>query len=280
MTAVNTYATLAEFKAFVTNRGATSTPITDTADDAVIDQLLEQASRFLDSETARQYYPSLETRYFDLPSGRQLFLDDDLLAVTSITNGDGTSITSTDYVLESRNNPPYWAIKLKESSSIVWEADSSGNSERVIAVAGFWGYHNDYTRRGWRVGSTLAEDLDTSEVGWDMTSGTLFSAGQIIKVDNEIAIISSVATNTVTIVSRAENGTTAATHLTGGTVYIWRPMDEVRNAALELANNAYHRRFGQSLRSEETITAAGIVLTPREVPHLTKEFIKTYQRYV
>jgi hypothetical protein len=55
-------------------------------------------------------------------------------------------------------------------------------------------------------------------------------------------------------------------------------MEEAHNAACEIANTAYRRRFGQSTSNTETVTAAGIVLSPREIPAMAQEFIKTYQR--
>ena len=56
----NKYATLTDYKAYTTSRGQTAS--TDTTDDGVISNLLTQASRYLDRETKRQYYPSIETR--------------------------------------------------------------------------------------------------------------------------------------------------------------------------------------------------------------------------
>jgi hypothetical protein len=57
-------------------------------------------------------------------------------------------------------------------------------------------------------------------------------------------------------------------------------MDSCKLACLEIANNAYRRRFGQSSNSNtETITAAGVVLTPRDIPTVAMEFIGTYRMY-
>ena len=81
----NKYATLTDYKAYTTSRGQTAS--TDTTDDGVISNLLTQASRYLDRETKRQYYPSSETRLYDIPNDRDLLLDGDLLEVTTLTNG-------------------------------------------------------------------------------------------------------------------------------------------------------------------------------------------------
>lgn len=278
MTARNPYATLSEYKSFKVGRGQTAT--TDATDDVVIDGFLEAASRYIDDKTARWFYPRIETRYYSTPeSGNELLFDADLLAITTLLNGDATSIASTEYNLLPKNDTPKYGLKIKGSSSVVWEADSNSNTDYVIALTGIFGFHNHYVD-GWKVGSTLAEDLDVSELGFDMASGALFSAGQIIKVDNEICLASSVASNTVTVIERAANGSTAATHSSGATVHYWQPMETARNAVLETAVNAYRRRAGQSQGGTETITGAGVVITPRDIPAMAEEFIRSYRRLV
>ena len=271
MTALNIYATLAEFKSWLTQRG--SLLEIDSADDAVIEDLLEGVSRYIDQWTNRTFYPRYETRYYSVPDGeypRSLMLDDDLLAVVTLTNGDANTIASTEYYLSPRNYEPKYQITLEEASTYYWELDSSGNSEYVISVAGWWGYHNHYTQRGWYAASTLAEALDISETDWDVTSGAAYSPGQIVKVDTELAIISSISSNTLSVVQRGENGSTAATHLTAATLYRWQPMDSIRQATMLIAQSMYQSRAGQTSTGRMTITAAGIVIRPEDVPPLAQ----------
>lgn len=134
MTLTNGYCTLAEFKSW---QNITSTNATD---DTTIEGIIEMASRFIDAETKRTFYARSETKYFDVPEGRELPLNDDLLTITTLTNGDGTVLTSTYYNLVPKNRSPYYAIRLKELSSYAWSVDSSGNTEYVITVVGTWGY--------------------------------------------------------------------------------------------------------------------------------------------
>lgn len=282
MTARNVYATLAEFKAYFTARGGSAA--TDAADDAVIEKLLEQASRHLDSKTARWFYPRIETRYYNIPGQpdgyeRELWLDADLLAVISFLNGDAVSIAATEYNLLPKNEYPKYSISMRPTSNVVWSLDSNGDWEHVLDVLAIWGFHSRY-QDAWLAGSTLAEDLDTSETQWDVASESLFAAGQTVKVDNEICVVSSTVSGKINVISRGDNGSTAATHLSGATVYIWRPMEEARNAVCEIANTAYRRRFGMATSGSEQVTAAGVVLSPRDIPALASEFIATYQRRV
>lgn len=67
-----------------------------------------------------------------------LVLDDDLLTVTRITNGDGTEITGDQYVLLPANTTPKWAVKLKASSGVSWAYVD--DPEGAIEVEGTWGY--------------------------------------------------------------------------------------------------------------------------------------------
>ena len=114
MTSRNAYATLADYKAYVTARGQTTS--TDAADDVVIDGLLDSASRFIDDETGRVFYPYVQIRYYDVPDSRELCLDEDLLEVLTLVNGDGTTITTSDYHLVPKNIYPAYAIKINELS--------------------------------------------------------------------------------------------------------------------------------------------------------------------
>jgi hypothetical protein len=283
MTTQNSYATLADFKNFTEDRSGVNSPKINLKDDSVIEHLLKSASRYIDTKTGRTFIPYVETRYFDVPGydsldSRLLELDDDLLEVISVVNGDGVTIPSTEYSLRPKNRSPYNGIRLIDNSTYYWASDGAGDTHDVIAVTGIWGYHDRYTQ-AWETGSTLAEALDASETGFDVASESAFSVGNIIRIDNELGYLSAVTTALLTS-TRGENSSTAATHSTSTPVKIWRVMEEVKLACLEIANNAYHRRFGQSLRSEETITAAGIVLSPREIPQMAKEFINTYRRYL
>ena len=133
MTVTNGYCTRQEI--------ASKLGIEDTEDDAIIDAVINAVSRNIDAYcSGRTFYARTETRLFDVPYGRELVLDDDLLTVTTLTNGDSTVLTTTDYYLWPRNVSPKHKIILKESSSYVWTFDSSGNTEGAISVVGTWGW--------------------------------------------------------------------------------------------------------------------------------------------
>lgn len=113
----------------------------DGGDDAVIEDMITRASRLIDGITRRTFYARTETHLYDVPWGRTLCIDDDdLLTITTLTNGDAEVLLVADYYLYPRNSSPKWQIVLKESSVKSWQPDSSSNTEGVISVAGTWGY--------------------------------------------------------------------------------------------------------------------------------------------
>lgn len=195
MAITNGYATLAEFKLWA------DISSTNTDDDSVIEDIIEAASRYIDAETARTFYARTETRYYSIPGGRQLDVDDDLLTITTLTNGDATTIAATEYNFIPKNVTPYRAIRLKDSSTDYWTFDSDGNSEYVISILGTWGY--------------------------------------------------------------------AAT----------APHD-IRQACMMIATSMYKRRFGESTSSVATVTAAGVVITPQDVPSHAARIIRRYTRWL
>ena len=279
MTTLNAYATLAEFRDYAV---ANQSP--DADDDAVIEKILNAASRYIDSQTGRVFYPRIETRSYSVPNGNQLWLDEDLLAVVSLTNGEGTAIAAAAYNLLPYNNYPKYAVRLTESTSVYFQSDSSSNSEYVIDLVGIWGYHEYYAARAWKLLTTLNEGgvLNATDVKFTVTSAAAVDAtgGQIIKIENEMMIVRSKTGNDVTVIARGENGSTAATHIDATAIYVWAPMDEIREACLEIASSAYKRRTGENATATSVITSGGVVITPRDVPDFARAIIKQYARIV
>jgi hypothetical protein len=131
---VTAYATLDEFTGQL--EATSSAPV----DDIYINALLERASREFDGDTQHWFYAYTQTRTFDLPLSRELVLDAPLLTVTTLTNGDSTTIPSTEYNLLPYNGPHHNAVKLKVNSVYIWQYGANAATEGVVSVAGSWGY--------------------------------------------------------------------------------------------------------------------------------------------
>ena len=269
----NGYCSLDEYKYF--NKPETWTA--NTIDDAVIERMIESASRYIDKKTRRFFYPLYGTRNFDIPLERRLYLDTDLLELITLTNGDNQTIAATDYILESKNIYPKWAIKLLDSTDTTWETDSNNSAEGVIDALAWWGFHNDYDR-AWLADTTTNEVLTDSDLTITMTAATNLQVGQIIKIESEVMVIRSISSLNVTVIKRGDNGTTAAAHGTGKTVYIWQPVADVKNACIDIVNGLFHRRSGQNISGIAEVTAAGIVITPQDISSFARDIMQNYTR--
>lgn len=125
------YATIASLKSYIN--------VTGSGDDALLGNLLDRATKAIESYCRRVFEAATASRYYDVTciDGELLYLDDDLYSVTELLNGDAdaTEITSSYYWLLPRNEgPPYSQIKLKSSKS--WDFTTDGE----ITVTGTWGY--------------------------------------------------------------------------------------------------------------------------------------------
>lgn len=116
--------------------------------DVLLTDLISRAQKRIDEYCGFAFEASSDTsRTFDSADypdgdtwGRALYFDTWCASITSVVNGDGTTITSTYYVTQPRNDAPYYAIKLKASSDYVWEADDNEDTEDAITVTGKWAY--------------------------------------------------------------------------------------------------------------------------------------------
>jgi hypothetical protein len=272
MTLTNCYTTLAEYKTWPDIESP------DAEDDAVIEKIIKASCRYIDNEVRRTFYPRIEARLYNVPSYRSLLLDDDLLAVIGITNGDGNTLLPAEYLLDPANAYPKYAIRIKQSSSYFWATDSSANSEQVISVNGWWGYHEQYSTRAWvLVGTIAAAMADTTTLTATLTAGHSAETGQIWKIDSEI-LNGQVSANAITFQKRGDNGSTAATHLILAPIYAWAVQDDIKEAVIMLTSSLEKRRAGESISSETIATAAGVLITPRDVPGFVTDVIKNYER--
>lgn len=116
--------------------------VTTSTDDTLIAGLVAQAEAAINAATQRIFDASTDsTHYLDAVAdvdGRTLLLRDDLASITSIVNGDGTTVTSGQYVTNPRNEAPYYSIRLLASSGVTWGYTT--DPEDAIAVTGKWAY--------------------------------------------------------------------------------------------------------------------------------------------
>jgi hypothetical protein len=282
---INPYATLSDLKTYLVPRGQSSSTTVDTVDDVEISEIIEGVCRYIDDQTHRTFYPRYETRYFDVPvyqnSPRNLFLDDDLLEVVTVTNGDTTVISPTVFNLKPKNYSPHYAIQIVGPAAIFWIFNGIGSIEKVISVEAWWGFHNKYEQRAWKqVGTLGAAITDTTTLTPTMTAGHTTTADSIVKIDKEIMNVAAIATTTFTAIQRGDNGSTAATHLINAPVYQWMVQPEIREAVKQISQSIYQARSGQVSSGKMTVTSAGIVIRPEDIPPLAAKTIQSFTRLI
>lgn len=122
-------------------------PAGTTDDDAFLTQLRADVIGYIEGPAGagRRFAVAADsTRRFDaerdvdLSDRRTLYLDEDLAALTSVTNGDGLTVPLASLSTEPRNEGPFYALTIRRGNSQVWTWNEQ--PEDAIAVVGRWGY--------------------------------------------------------------------------------------------------------------------------------------------
>lgn len=171
------YTNLTDVKAYANVDGA--------GDDAVIGDLIVQAQAIIDRACRGRTFEAAAdtTRKFDAVrdvDGEMLYLDADLCQITSITNGDGVVVTSTQYTTEPRNRTPWYAIRLLASSGVAWTYED--DPENAIEITGRWAWSvavpADIEFAAVRLTAYLYRQRDTS--GGDNDRPMLSASGAVL----------------------------------------------------------------------------------------------------
>src|SRR5258708_25095482 len=137
---LNTYATLSAF------RQRQALAASDTGDDDRMLAKLRSATAQIDRFTGRSFIPTVATRKFNWHNARTLlFRGYDLLELTSITNGDGTSVDPTAIIALGGVNGPIVGVELDLTRAFFVYLTTK---TRALTVNGVWGWHDDLPTPG------------------------------------------------------------------------------------------------------------------------------------
>jgi hypothetical protein len=117
--------------------------IASSADDALLTDLIAAAQRVIDMHCRRTFEASADsTRYFDYSEeyidGPDLWLDEDLCSITTVTNGDSVVVAAGERTTVPRNSTPYYCIRLLSDSGVYWTYSDEWMD--AISVVGRWAY--------------------------------------------------------------------------------------------------------------------------------------------
>ncbi len=137
---------------------------------AAIDRILASASRGIDQTYHRHFYPLTEAVTYSFTGGGQGFwLERDLRSISS-ASVDSNSQTVADIELyPTQYGPPYSWVGLMGAE---------------VVITGIWGYSADTASAG-----TLAEVLDASETGVDVSDSSLIGVGDMFLADAEQMVV-------------------------------------------------------------------------------------------
>lgn len=234
---MNCYATVTDIKS------SSYLNISVTDYDTYFRRLLDSASREFDRLCDRFFYCWEGIRYFD-GTGLKLFTDDLLSIATLKTDEDGDGVyentfATSDYIKYPLNGYPKTKLEIASGGDYGSFASGVGNG---VQITGVFGYGDEVSATPYVDSGTLtAEELDTTETGVDVVSGTPFSAGHTIRIESEQMYVESVSANTLTV-RRGVNGTTAATHATSKAVYVYEYPMPIAQACLITAMRAFKRK--------------------------------------
>lgn len=116
-------------------------------DDPLLESLLTRAQFAIDNYTHRTFEAAADTtKLFDAEqdtSDHYMVLDWtpyvlDLCQITTVINGDGTSISASSYVTNPRNQTPWYGLRFKLNSGLYWTFDQ--DPENAISITGRWAY--------------------------------------------------------------------------------------------------------------------------------------------
>ena len=236
------YATLTQLKSFLTN--------TVTTNDTDLLRYVEDASIQIDDICHRHFNTWEGVQYFD-GAARTLNIDEDILSVTSIaTDEDGsqtysTTLLTSDYILYPINGLPLYPkymVKLALNASV---GSFASSILAGVKITGVFGYGNGLSATPYADSGAVvaAGGITGSATSHTLAAGkgASFSAGMTIRIDTDQLYVSGVSTYTLTFV-RGVNGTTAAAHLAGATIYIYSYPGPVVESCLLQAARDFKRR--------------------------------------
>jgi hypothetical protein len=260
----NRYATIDQVKREVDMDGGSTTMTTATYQ--YLWQALESVSARIERETALEFAPRVETRYFDargdhllraslldLIAGQIIDVKSPLLGITSVTlGGDSAALATSAYREYPRGVTPIQMLELIDGD--IWTQYDT-TYRNAHAIAGLWGYRTRYATDAWKLVDSLTSAVANTSVETVNVSSTSavtgyglprFSPGMLIRIGTttttELRYIHTINSTTQFSASRAENGTTAQTPAQDTGVWVFQPESAIQRAALRWVAYLQHRR--------------------------------------
>ncbi|MBN1200613.1 MAG: phage gp6-like head-tail connector protein [Anaerolineae bacterium] len=275
---MNIYATLTDVRRYL---GLSDS---QTGDDDLLLRVLGAASRLIEGYTGRRFYPERAAQAYDCDNPAALSLRGDLLALHTLTNGDGSTIPASAYHLHPSGAAVVSSVLLDRTQAAFTH---DGDPIEAIEVDGTWGYHLDWPD-AWadsqdsvqndplNAGAILllVEDADGADATGQFER---FAVGQLIRIEDEYLHVLAINTtlNRLTV-ARGVNGTTATSHVQDTTIEVYQPPDDIRQACLRVASWLYKQKDAGFV--QVTGGLRGQVTVPPALPDDVEQILSPYVR--
>lgn len=249
----------------------------DQTDDDLLLLLLGAASRLIEGYAGRRFYPQRATRHYTASDPFRLLLGADLLALHSLTNGDGRAIP-LDAVHREPVDEPVSACLLLDRTRVAFV--HGGDPVGAIAVEGTWGYHPAWADAWQDSGDSVGDDplaADALTLTVSDAAGAGLAVGQLIRIGEEYLHVLGVDALTDTLsVARGANGTAAASHTQGAAIALYAPPEDVRQACLRVTHWLYKQPDAGFV--QRTGGLRGEVIVPPALPDDVRQILEPLVR--
>lgn len=222
--------------------------------------------------------------------GQRLLLASSTDTPSIISNGV-TFTYGTQVVGDPQSYTPIRTLRIVQpwqlANGLQWYPyNNNCNWIDTIAITGWWGYRRDYATEGFLNSEDSVQDA--GGISPTVTSITvnnvdamdpffqtpLFSAGNLIRIDNELILVMATDTTTnILSVRRGQNGTTAASHNEDTPIYIWYPEPSLVQEVTRQAALLYSRR---GAFEKVTVNQVATIMYP---PDLEGQLLGALQEY-
>lgn len=184
-------------------------------------------------------------------------------------------VQGIDYHLLDFNTTPRTQIRLVYPNA--WGSQfgvglSREQQEPQIFITGWWGFHSDYAN-AWvdtletipGAGLTASATTLTATDADDLDAGgeQRFEAGNVIRVESELMVVSEISGNVLTLL-RGQLGTRAVAHDAGATIQRYRVQEWVREVCVSIAATLRDRAASVGGRQGVSDMSQGVPVTISE----------------
>lgn len=182
--------------------------------DSQVDRAIQSASRSVDGQMRRVFYPELTTKYFDWPNFQyahpwriwfdQAELADVTTTVPVVTSGGNTISNADIFWGNPRYAPPYTYLELDRSSSATF--GQGDTPQRDIAITGVFGYSAQTAAAG----TITAAVSTTTATTIAVSNSAAIGVGDNVVIDSERLLVTDKAMITTSQTQQGSGVSTAS----------------------------------------------------------------------